>query len=73
VQLDAKRRVGVQDFKKTTYVAIRDYYEADGEMKPGKSGINLKVEHFVKLIKVLPDIIEALKEKGIDVEGLKEG
>jgi hypothetical protein len=62
----------VQEFKKMTFVAIREYYDADGVLKPGKSGINLKVEQFVELVKALPDIIEVLKSKGFDVEGLEK-
>jgi len=69
-ELSAKRRVIVQDYRKMTFVAIREFYEKDGELKPGKSGINLKVEQFVELVKALPDIIEVLKSKGIDVEAI---
>ncbi len=69
-QLSAKRRVTVQDFKKMTFVALREFYDKDGELKPGKSGINLKVEQFVELVKALPDIIEVLKSKGLDVEAI---
>ena len=53
-----------------TFVAIREYYDADGVLKPGKSGINLKVEQFVELVKALPDIIDELKSRGFDVKGL---
>jgi len=55
-----------------TFVAIREYYDADGVLKPGKSGINLKVEQFVELVKALPDIIAELKSRGFDVEGLEK-
>jgi hypothetical protein len=36
VQLSPKRRVAINNFKGQTLIAIREYYEADGEMKPGK-------------------------------------
>jgi hypothetical protein len=40
LQLSAKRRVTVSEFKGSTFVNIREYYDADGEMRPGK-----KVSH----------------------------
>jgi hypothetical protein len=58
----------VQDFKKMTFVVLREFYDVDGVMKPGKAGINLKVEQFAELVKALPDIIEVLKSKGFDIE-----
>jgi hypothetical protein len=35
-QISGKRRVQVSSFKNTTMVGIREYYEKDGEMLPGK-------------------------------------
>lgn len=35
-QLGNKRRIGTSSFKNTLLVNIREYYEADGELKPGK-------------------------------------
>lgn len=40
VQLSSKRRVNVTTFNKALLVNIREYYEAGGELKPGK-----KVRH----------------------------
>lgn len=62
----------VQEFKNMTVVAIREFYDSDGVLKPGKSGINLKVEQFAELIKALPDIIEVLKTKGFDIEAMEK-
>jgi len=34
--LSGKRRIGVQEFKGNRMINIREYYEKDGEMLPGK-------------------------------------
>lgn len=36
VQLSSKRRVNVTKFNKALLINIREYYEAGGELKPGK-------------------------------------
>lgn len=35
-QLSNKRRVGVSQFRKACLINIREYYEKDGKMLPGK-------------------------------------
>lgn len=35
-QLSNKRRVGLSEFKKLCFINIREYYEKDGKMLPGK-------------------------------------
>lgn len=36
LQISAQRRVGLSNFSGKTFVNIREYYSADGEMRPGK-------------------------------------
>lgn len=36
MQLSKNRRITVNEYNKQTMVNIREYYEQDGEMKPGK-------------------------------------
>ena len=37
-QLADKRKISVREFKGKVYVDIREFYESDGELKPGKKG-----------------------------------
>lgn len=56
------KRITVRKFKSSKFVDIREFYEAGGEMKPGKKGITLKVEELQLLKKALPAIEKALEE-----------
>ncbi|CAD0018791.1 unnamed protein product [Aureobasidium pullulans] len=44
-------------------INIREYYEKDGKMLPGKKGISLSLEQFSAFLEVLPEIEAALKSK----------
>ena len=35
-QLSNKRRIGVSQFKKMSFINIREYYDKDGKTLPGK-------------------------------------
>lgn len=37
-------RVGLSEYRGKTYFGVRIWYSADGEMRPGKQGINIPVE-----------------------------
>lgn len=39
VQLSKMRRIGVSQFRKTTLINIREFYEKDGKTLPGKKVI----------------------------------
>ncbi|RDA87740.1 hypothetical protein CP532_1795 [Ophiocordyceps camponoti-leonardi (nom. inval.)] len=63
-ELSNKRRVGVSKFKNACLVNIREYYEKDGKLLPGKKGISLSVEQYTALLKCVPAINAALGEMG---------
>ncbi|KAI1013554.1 hypothetical protein LB503_001707 [Fusarium chuoi] len=68
-ELSNKRRVGVSDFSKKTFVNIREYYDKDGKSLPGKKGISLSIEQYNAFLKAVPQINAALRAKGLVVEG----
>ncbi|KAL5364571.1 transcriptional Coactivator p15-domain-containing protein [Aspergillus floccosus] len=66
-ELSKMRRVTVSSFRGKTMVNIREYYEKDGQVLPGKKGISLPIDQYYALLTVLPDIEVALKEHGESV------
>lgn len=46
-------------------VSIREYYEKEGEMLPGKKGITMTLEQYGVLVSLLPGIEAELKKSGI--------
>ncbi|KAA6413355.1 MAG: RNA polymerase II transcriptional [Lasallia pustulata] len=67
VALPGKKRVTVSEFKGKMLVSVREFYEKEGQMLPGKKGIALPVDQFSAIIKLLPHIESVLKDKGIEV------
>ncbi|XP_063238827.1 RNA polymerase II transcriptional coactivator [Bacillus rossius redtenbacheri] len=61
--LENKRFVKVREFRGKVFVDIREYYEADGEMKPGKKGISLSTSQWQKLKNIISEVDDAVKEK----------
>lgn len=57
-----KKRISVRDFKGTTYVDIREFYEKEGEMLPGKKGISLKVEEWEWLLSLRDSINDLINK-----------
>lgn len=59
--LGKMKHVDVRKFKGQLYVDIREYYLADGDLKPGKKGISLKVDEWNKLKSIIDHIDEKVK------------
>ena len=64
---DQSHRVlaSISDFKGKKRIDIRVWYkdDSDEELKPSKQGVNLPVERFKDLKKLMTDLENALKEK----------
>lgn len=52
----------LSEFKGKWYVNIREYYNADGTLRPGKKGIMLTMEQWQKLKELVDDIDEDIKK-----------
>ncbi|XP_044758705.1 RNA polymerase II transcriptional coactivator [Coccinella septempunctata] len=59
--LGKNRFVKLSEFKGKWYVNIREFYEANGELKPGKKGIMLTMEQWQKFKGMVGEIDEAIK------------
>lgn len=54
----------IQNYKGMTLVGLREYYEKDGKLLPGKQGLSLKVEQFQKLVLAVDGIKRELEKRG---------
>ncbi|KAF9475537.1 PC4-domain-containing protein [Pholiota conissans] len=59
IDLGKKRRAIVRSFKKIPLLDIREYYEVDGDERPGKKGIALTLDQW-KLLKGGSNAIDKL-------------
>ncbi|KAF2753624.1 PC4-domain-containing protein [Pseudovirgaria hyperparasitica] len=66
-ELAKMRRVTVSEFKGKALVNIREYWEKDGDLLPGKKGISLTIEQYTALLESIPGIEALLKKQGEDV------
>ncbi|KDD75125.1 hypothetical protein H632_c857p1 [Helicosporidium sp. ATCC 50920] len=61
LELSQKKRVAVSEFKGRVSVDLREYWEKDGDMVPGKKGISLPADQWDILCSNLPGLVAALK------------
>lgn len=64
VELDQKKQVSVRQYNGVSLVDIREFYldKDTGEKKPGKKGIALTEELYMKLVEAHEEIKKALEE-----------
>ncbi|BGP16527.1 hypothetical protein JCM10213_001135 [Rhodosporidiobolus nylandii] len=62
VEIDKKRKITVREFKGKTLIDIREFYQADGEEKPGKKGISLTPQQWDRLKKSIDLIDQAIDD-----------
>ncbi|XP_046574425.1 activated RNA polymerase II transcriptional coactivator p15-like [Haliotis rubra] len=61
-QIARMRFATVSEFRGKAMVSIREYYEADGDLRPGKKGISLTMDQWNSLKDQIEDIDEAVKQ-----------
>ena len=59
---NGKRKVQVKKWSNRVLVDVREYYDKDGVMLPGKRGISLTVDQWKELLKMQDDIGDAIKQ-----------
>ncbi|XP_022187956.2 RNA polymerase II transcriptional coactivator [Nilaparvata lugens] len=62
-ELEGTKAVKVREFKGKIYVDIREYYEKNGKLLPGKKGIALTVSQWRKLNEIageVDDVVSSL-------------
>ena len=60
--LGKMKYVSVRSFKNMILVDIREYYEKDGELRPGKKGISLHAEQWNLLKENMEEIDQKIQE-----------
>ncbi|KAH7010957.1 putative RNA polymerase II transcriptional coactivator [Macrophomina phaseolina] len=69
LEISAKRRVAVSDFRGKPMVSIREYYEKDGKDLPGKKVASPSLStKYSALVELLPEVETALSKKGESVK-----
>ncbi|XP_052791859.1 activated RNA polymerase II transcriptional coactivator p15-like isoform X2 [Mya arenaria] len=61
-QIANKRFVTVSEFRGKVMVGIREFYDADGELRPGKKGISLPLDQWRQLKNQMDDIEQAISD-----------
>ncbi|XP_034475375.1 LOW QUALITY PROTEIN: RNA polymerase II transcriptional coactivator [Drosophila innubila] len=60
--LEGMRQVRINEFRGRKMVDIREFYEKDGKVLPGKKGISLSASQWKKLLAITDDVTRALEE-----------
>ncbi|KAH8378048.1 hypothetical protein KR093_008685 [Drosophila rubida] len=60
--LEGMRQVRINEFRGRKMVDIREHYEKDGKVLPGKKGISLSASQWRKLLAVADEVTRALEQ-----------
>ncbi|XP_030384464.1 RNA polymerase II transcriptional coactivator [Scaptodrosophila lebanonensis] len=60
--LEKLRQVRINEFRGRKMVDIREFYEKDGEILPGKKGISLSITQWKKLLEVADEVNRAVDD-----------
>ncbi|XP_073830089.1 single stranded-binding protein c31A [Musca autumnalis] len=60
--LEKQRQVRINEFRGKKLIDIREYYEKNGELLPGKKGISLSVTQWKKLLECADEINAAVQD-----------
>uniref|UniRef100_A0A1I8M2C4 Transcriptional coactivator p15 (PC4) C-terminal domain-containing protein n=1 Tax=Musca domestica TaxID=7370 RepID=A0A1I8M2C4_MUSDO len=60
--LEKQRQVRINEFRGKKLIDIREYYEKNGEILPGKKGISLSVSQWKKLLEYADEINAAIED-----------
>ncbi len=53
-------RISLNEYKGTRYIDIREFFEIDGEFRPTKKGVTLRVDRFEELAEAILELGETL-------------
>uniref|UniRef100_A0A915EG45 Transcriptional coactivator p15 (PC4) C-terminal domain-containing protein n=1 Tax=Ditylenchus dipsaci TaxID=166011 RepID=A0A915EG45_9BILA len=63
IEFGKNRFVSCTEFKGKKMINIREYYEKDGKLLPGKKGISMPLHQWNEFKGIIPDIEELIKKK----------
>ncbi|KAH8282588.1 hypothetical protein KR054_008584 [Drosophila jambulina] len=59
--LEKLRQVRINEFRGRKMIDIREHYEKDGQILPGKKGISLSIQQWKKLLEMAEEITRAVE------------
>lgn len=63
IQIGSDIHVEASEYKGKTYIVMRRFYDDNGEMRPGKQGINMKVEEWLEFCNKFEEIKKEVNSK----------